>query len=897
MKKSLTPFLKKFGLPLMVFLASFLLVKAGFAADTLNVGTNEVGNNLVLGSTSPIATAGKIIQVLLGLLGIIAVVIIIYGGFLWTTSGGSEEKINQAKKLLRNAVIGLIIILSAWGITFFILSKLVGTGGSGISTEGTNNGGSNSLSLGAVGSCTIESVYPEPDAREVARNSSILITSKEAFQLDTVCISRSTKAPCACDNTSACNLINPKNIEIYKTADGNDCITGNCSKNVVDVEVSVPSGNKTIVLKPVGYLGNSSGNVEYAVRLTNDLRKFGGDALFSTCSSDFLEWTFETNSKLDLESPQVLLGDIFPPVDGLADTVQINSEAKAAQAKIVVTNCPRTHTAADKVSISPVGTSVVADFVADPKYSGTITNYTVTVSNGKLVLSSGSSVLGSSDIVDNKAVFNGYFTVTLASVVPGNSWNLVIRPAIAAETLTVGLSDYIFVSTKSGNGNEILVPSSCEPANMAVNIELVLSGNSSVNVSGSGGTLTLFAKQTGVAGNSLALNSNGRGINLTKFSGGAEKSDSYAIKGLKDKPMNSVVQLTFNEAMNPMVLSGTADELKSYVKLVNANTASKANGGACAQNSDCLSYNCQATVCVGDYVAGKFSLNNAYRTLEFVSSKECGVNSCGETMYCLPAGSHLALKINASKLKSCSSSTDCQSLAPYSDCIAGVCRDVAKQTNYPLADSLKLDGAVDLSFNSLDGNRDKKADGPVTAVYPYFIEGGTDLTKRDGFEFSFWISNQVNTVPPSISLTSPRLEENGVLLKNPVVIDFNDLMMNSSLQTGSSVMDNGLASSEHKLINLRSSASSPLGYWLESANKEKGIPDGEPDYTSLRILHSDFFEAVTYISQVGSGVKNIYQNCFKPSVGPGCLNLSEKNPSCCFGTGTDSLDASGNCVN
>jgi Type IV secretion system pilin len=881
----------------LVFLASFLLVKAGFAADTLNVGTNEVGNNLVLGSTSPIATAGKVIQVLLGLLGIIAVSIIIYGGVLWTTSGGSEEKINQAKKLLQNAVIGLIIILSAWGITYFILSKLVGTGGSGIQSSGPETGNSKNLSLGTVGSCTIESVYPAPDARDVARNSSILITAKEAFQLDTVCISSSTKTPCACDNTSACNLINPANIEIYKTADGNDCVTGNCSKNFTDVEVSVPTGNKTLVLRPLGYLGNSSGNVEYAIRLTNDLKKFGGEPLFKTCSSDFLEWKFETSSKLDLESPQVLLGNIFPPVDNLADTVKINSEAKAARATIVVTDCPRTHLAADKVSIKPVGSSVVADFVADPKYSGTITDFTVTVSDNKLVLSSGSSVLGSSDILDNKAIFDGYFTVTLSGMVTGNSWNLVIKPVVAADTLTVGYNDYIFVSTKSGNGNEILVPASCSPGDMATNMELVLSGNSIINVSGSGGTLTLFAKETGVSGDGLVINSNARGLSYTKFSGGVDKSDSYSIQDLKDKPMNSVIQVNFNEAMNPMVLSGTADEVKSYIRLVNANNNSKSNGGACSKNSDCLSYNCQATVCVGDYVAGKFSLNNAYKTLEFISNKECGVNSCGETMYCLPAGSHLALRINAAKLKACSSAADCQSLAPYSDCIASVCRDVAKNTNYPLADSLKLDGAVDLSFNSLDGNRDNKADGPVTTVYPYFIEGSTYLTKRDGFEFSFWISNEVNLVPPSISLTSPRLSQEGVLLASPVVIDFNDLMMNSTLRTGNSIMDNGLSKTEHKLINLRSSANSPLGYWLESVNKERGTADGEPDYTSLKILHSDFFEAVTYISQVGSGVKNIYQNCFKPSVGPGCLNLNEKNPSCCFGSGTNSLDAGGNCVN
>jgi len=893
MIKSLNSFLKKFGLPLLVFLASFLLVKAGLAAGNVDVGLNQVNNNINLGSTSPITVVLKIIQVVLGLLSLISVVLIMYAGFLWTTSNGSEEKITTAKRIIRNAVVGVIIILSAWGITYFILNKLVGVTGSGNSSGTMKTAGVVNLSLGTLGSCSIESVYPTPDSKDVPRNASILVTAKEPLELDTICVNKDTKSPCTCDNTAACNRINPANIQIYKTADGNNLTT-----NLNDVEVSVPPGNKTLVLKPLSYLGNSSGNVEYAVHLTNNLKKFGGETLFSTCSSDFLEWKFETNSKLDLTPPQVSLGDVFPPVDSAADVAKVNFEAKAAQANIVVTDCPRTYLSASIASVTKVvGSSADAEVTASSNYSGSVTDFNIQVTGGKMQLFSGSSLLGSSNITNNQANFDGYFSVKLAATNEGNSWDVVVKPVTPAETLSVGSSSYIFVSTKSGGGNEILVPASCSPANMAANIELMLSGNSEVDVTSSGGTLTLFSKATGVSGNSLTLSSNGRGLALTKFSGGAEKSDSYEIKGLQDKPMNSVIQVNFNKAMNPMVLSGTADEVKSYVRLVNANLAAKNNGEACGSNGDCLSYNCQAAVCVGSYVSGKFSLNNSYKTLEFTSDKECGVNSCGETMYCLPAGSHLALRINASKLKNCNSSADCQSLAPYSDCVANVCRDIAKNINYPTADPLKLDGAVDLAFNSLDGNRDGKADGPVSTVYPYFIEGGSDLTKRDGFEFSFFISNKINSEPPTISNASPSLEASGVLVASPVKIDFNQLMMMSTLRTGSLTMNNSVTNTEHKLVNLYSSISSPLGYWIESENKEIGTPDGEPDYTSLKILHSDFFESVTYISQIGSGVKNIYQNCFKPSVGPSCVNVSESNPSCCFGTGTNSLDANGNCVN
>ncbi|MEI6836122.1 MAG: hypothetical protein WCK59_04790 [Candidatus Falkowbacteria bacterium] len=896
--KNPASFFRKFGLPILAFLASFLLFKIALAAGDVNVGIAPVDSSIILSNSSPIVIIGRIIQVLLGLLSVIAISIVIYAGYLWMTSMGSEDKIKEAQRLLKNATIGIIIILSAWGIVLFVLSKLVGVTTGNISSDQTTNNFKN-LSLGALGSCSVETVYPQPGSKEVARNTSILITVKEPLQLDTVCINKNTKAACACDNTSNCNLINPKNIQIYKTSDGNSCVSGNCSTNVSDVEVSVPTGNKTLVLRPLSYLGNSSGNVEYGVHLTNDIKKNGGQALFSTCSSDFLEWIFETSSNLDLEPPQVLASGIFPPVDSAADTISSNSVAKAAQAQIVVTGCPQTYLPARLISVQKTGNSSDAAVTVDPNYSGAITNFTIDLSESvnKMRLFSGSNLLGASDVVNNQATFTGYFTVSITKATQGDSWNVVVSPAQAAENLSVGSNSYIFVSTKTNSGNEILVPSSCSPAEMAANISIALSGNSDVVTTASGGTLTLFAKTAGVAGNSLTLSSNGQGLFLQKFAGGAEKSDTYTIVGLQDKPMNSIIQVNFNEAVNPMTLSGSADEVKSYIQLVNANKVARTSGQACSLNSDCLSYNCQASACVGNYVGGKFVLSNVYKTLEFISDKECGVNSCGEIMYCLPASSHLSLKINAATLKACSTSSDCQAFAPYSTCTSGICRDTANNVNYPMADTLNLNGVVDLAFNSLDGNRDKKADGPVLTVYPYFVEGEANLDKRDGFEFSFFISNQINSTPPTISLTSPRLLETGVRVTNPVVIDFNDLMMNSTLRTGSADINNGLVNANHKLLNLRSSSNNPLGYWIESDNKERGVPNGEPDYTSSRIMHSDFFESVTYVSQIGSGVKNIYQNCFKPSVGPACLSLSESNPSCCFGSPTNALDSNGNCVN
>jgi amino acid transporter len=69
-------------------------------------------------------TAVNIIKTVLSLLGLIALVIILMGGFKWMTSGGNEEKVGEAKKLLGAGVVGIIIILAAYAITEFVVVQM-----------------------------------------------------------------------------------------------------------------------------------------------------------------------------------------------------------------------------------------------------------------------------------------------------------------------------------------------------------------------------------------------------------------------------------------------------------------------------------------------------------------------------------------------------------------------------------------------------------------------------------------------------------------------------------------------------------------------------------------------------------------------------------------------------
>jgi hypothetical protein len=86
---------------------------------------SALGSALGLGAQDPRVTAAKIIRAVLGFLGIIAVGLVMYGGWLWMTSAGDASKVEKARKLLISAGIGLLIILSAFGIVSFLISSLL----------------------------------------------------------------------------------------------------------------------------------------------------------------------------------------------------------------------------------------------------------------------------------------------------------------------------------------------------------------------------------------------------------------------------------------------------------------------------------------------------------------------------------------------------------------------------------------------------------------------------------------------------------------------------------------------------------------------------------------------------------------------------------------------------
>ena len=129
MKKKILACLLAFNL-LVVPAMAFSVSPAHAASGNLNLwGDNyndqDFSTDTGLGQRDPRAIVASVIRVILGFLGIVAVIIILLGGFKWMTAGGNEDKVAEARKLIVSGIIGLVIIMAAFGIAQFVINSLM----------------------------------------------------------------------------------------------------------------------------------------------------------------------------------------------------------------------------------------------------------------------------------------------------------------------------------------------------------------------------------------------------------------------------------------------------------------------------------------------------------------------------------------------------------------------------------------------------------------------------------------------------------------------------------------------------------------------------------------------------------------------------------------------------
>jgi len=105
-------------LPFFVF-ADF---QAGHMKNLESVGLDSGYQEAEISSMSQYV--GTVISAFFSLLGVIFTVLILYAGFKWMKASGREEEVKTAQDIIRRAIIGLIITVSAYAISNFIFEAL-----------------------------------------------------------------------------------------------------------------------------------------------------------------------------------------------------------------------------------------------------------------------------------------------------------------------------------------------------------------------------------------------------------------------------------------------------------------------------------------------------------------------------------------------------------------------------------------------------------------------------------------------------------------------------------------------------------------------------------------------------------------------------------------------------
>lgn len=122
-----------FLLILSLFFCSVVIFNAQFnttlAATTTAATTTESSSTVVklsnpLGTNSVPTLIGRIIDAILGIVGSLALVMFIYGGFTWMTASGNEQSVTKGKNILMWAAVGLAVIFLSYALVKFVIKAI-----------------------------------------------------------------------------------------------------------------------------------------------------------------------------------------------------------------------------------------------------------------------------------------------------------------------------------------------------------------------------------------------------------------------------------------------------------------------------------------------------------------------------------------------------------------------------------------------------------------------------------------------------------------------------------------------------------------------------------------------------------------------------------------------------
>lgn len=891
---------KSFWIPfLVVFLLLFFILGVGTislaSAQNMNENLNTVAETSGLPQVDLVTFIGNLVRVFLGIIGIVLVLLIMYGGFIWMTAEGDPGKVDKAKKILTNAIIGLIIILASFAITTFIMGWLTGSSGS---STGTTTGGPDDWYRSNIGKGPIESVYPAPNQKDVSIDTLIIVTFKEPVTSSTI--------------IRADGMINTNTVQICEASSAGTCIassTYNVNYFASTTVTSTPD-NRTYVFTPNRNLGPADGKDRYfKVWLGSGITRLGKtDSIFGVGGQ--YSWAFQTNGKIDLNSPYIVASNLYPYADDVRDTYDnIKTAATGVVTSTFATNISKVNKPAritgltDKyylgqpliVEMTPIGSVDLGGFkayVRSPSGPSVATNtpptgaaieFTVS-SNGTYIIfkdDNAKNYLGANFKTDgvcagmsrclpldprtfNSVELNGLIIESRESDSPssnlgaafpkGSSWKFTVYPSTLGDRFIVqdGNKVYKFMfvdnnETRSAiiiptlqNGqkvNDSYIPvyagngavSSTQnlasaindsPANLIVSAEAKANGGE-----GNNPAVIIRARKSGSGSDSIEVRRQSEGAvdvvaNLTggqNISYGRHKSASTTDP--EDPANNSKFQITFSKAINPISISGNVI-VKSDID----------NNGTM------------------ETVPASTTFANQYKTIVLTGTIPCGVNSCGQQIYCwttttpgmLPTSTPFAVEIKAATLKTCSTDNDswCAGGGAGEDgsfggtCSAGSrCQKVvgAQTIYYPKA-SNSSSGISDVANNSLNGNfnyyyndfykqnlglsegKSVSTTGGSGASSPFSLSANTDswvvlsgagsgsrgpwssstsatTVGGDDFKWSFYLSSMIDLQSPLINNIEPYGDQSYGLEEDqtamdPVRVSFDRIMAIDTLKPG-----------------------------------------------------------------------------------------------------------------
>jgi hypothetical protein len=111
---------------LVLFLAAPAVHAQSNASNTLRNGLLVTGAEAGFGeeNQSVYALIGGIINVVLGALGIVILLYLVWAGWIYATSGGEKEKIDKAKKMISSSIIGAVIVIASYALASYVLSAI-----------------------------------------------------------------------------------------------------------------------------------------------------------------------------------------------------------------------------------------------------------------------------------------------------------------------------------------------------------------------------------------------------------------------------------------------------------------------------------------------------------------------------------------------------------------------------------------------------------------------------------------------------------------------------------------------------------------------------------------------------------------------------------------------------